>query len=35
MRMGLVIAFAEYENAILGYQDERAYGAGLLLDRGA
>ncbi|MEI2612970.1 MAG: ATP-binding cassette domain-containing protein [Candidatus Promineifilaceae bacterium] len=31
-RMGLVAAFEEWENAILGYQDEPAYGKGLVLD---
>ena len=30
-RMGLVTAFEEWENAILGYQDDKAYG-GFLLD---
>jgi simple sugar transport system ATP-binding protein len=31
-RMGLVTQFEEWENNILGYQDEEAYGAGLILD---
>ncbi len=31
-RMGLVTNFAEWENAILGYQDTPAYGAGPFLD---
>ena len=31
-RMGLVTSFAEWENAILGYQDDPAYGRGPLLD---
>ncbi len=31
-RMGLVNAFAEYENAVLGYQDDPKYGAGAFLD---
>jgi simple sugar transport system ATP-binding protein len=31
-RMGLVTAFEEWENAILGYQDDKAYGKGILLD---
>jgi ABC-type uncharacterized transport system ATPase subunit len=31
-RMGLVTAFEEWENAILGYQDDKAYGKGWLLD---
>jgi len=31
-RMGLVTQFEEWENNILGYQDEKAYGAGLILD---
>jgi simple sugar transport system ATP-binding protein len=34
-RMGLVTQFEEWENSILGYQDEPAYGRGLLLDIGA
>jgi simple sugar transport system ATP-binding protein len=31
-RMGLVTAFEEWENAILGYQDDKFYGGGILLD---
>ena len=31
-RMGLVTAFEEWENSILGYEDDPAYGKGLLLD---
>jgi simple sugar transport system ATP-binding protein len=31
-RMGLVIQFEEWENSILGYQDDAAYGRGLTLD---
>ncbi|ADZ72112.1 ABC transporter ATP-binding protein [Polymorphum gilvum] len=31
-RMGLVTGFAEYENAILGYQDNPQYGRGPFLD---
>ena len=31
-RMGLVTAFEEWENAILGYQDDEAYGKGWVLD---
>nr|WP_314262615.1 ABC transporter ATP-binding protein [uncultured Devosia sp.] len=31
-RMGLVTTFAEWENAILGYQDRPEYGAGAFLD---
>jgi simple sugar transport system ATP-binding protein len=31
-RMGLVTTFAEWENAILGYQDTPAYGSGPFLD---
>ena len=31
-RMGLVMAFHEWENAILGYEDSKKYGAGGLLD---
>jgi len=31
-RMGLVTAFEEWENAILGYEDDPAYGTGMLLD---
>ncbi len=31
-RMGLVTAFEEWENAILGYQDDDAYGKGWILD---
>ncbi|MBI4921191.1 MAG: ABC transporter ATP-binding protein [Devosia nanyangense] len=31
-RMGLVINFEEWENSILGYQDDPAYGKGVLLD---
>jgi simple sugar transport system ATP-binding protein len=34
-RMGLVMAFEEWENAILGYQNEPRYGAGPFLDIGA
>jgi ABC-type uncharacterized transport system ATPase subunit len=34
-RMGLVVNFEEWENSILGYQDDRAYGKGVLLDIGA
>ena len=34
-RMGLVTAFAEWENAILGYEREPRYGAGVGLDIGA
>ena len=30
--MGLVTAFEEWENAILGYQDDPAYGKGWILD---
>jgi simple sugar transport system ATP-binding protein len=32
MRMGLVKPFAAYESAILGYQDDAAYGDGPFLD---
>jgi general nucleoside transport system ATP-binding protein len=31
-RMGLVTAFEEWENAILGYEDEETYRKGILLD---
>jgi general nucleoside transport system ATP-binding protein len=31
-RMGLVVAFEEWENAILGYENNAAYGRGMLLD---
>jgi ABC-type uncharacterized transport system ATPase subunit len=31
-RMGLVTAFEEWENAILGYEDEKVYGKGIILD---
>jgi ABC-type uncharacterized transport system ATPase subunit len=31
-RMGLVTAFEEWENSILGYEDDKAYGKGILLD---
>jgi simple sugar transport system ATP-binding protein len=31
-RMGLVTQFEEWENNLLGYQDEPAYGKGLILD---
>jgi len=31
-RMGLVTAFEEWENSILGYQDQPEYGSGFLLD---
>ncbi len=31
-RMGLVVQFEEWENSILGYQDDPAYGKGLILD---
>ncbi|WP_316360372.1 ABC transporter ATP-binding protein [Devosia sp.] len=31
-RMGLVTAFEEWENAILGYQDDPVYGKGWILD---
>jgi len=34
-RMGLVVQFEEWENSILGYQDDPAYGNGLILDIGA
>ncbi|MBL8594257.1 MAG: ATP-binding cassette domain-containing protein, partial [Devosia sp.] len=34
-RMGLVVAFEEWENAILGYEDEKQYGKGVILDIGA
>ena len=34
-RMGLVTAFEEWENAILGYETEDAYGKGMFLDIGA
>ena len=33
--MGLVTQFEEWENSILGYQDDAAYGKGLILDIGA
>ncbi len=32
-RMGLIVPFEEYENAILGYQDDPSYGKGWMLDR--
>jgi ABC-type uncharacterized transport system ATPase subunit len=31
-RMGLITAFEEWENNMLGYQDDEAYGRGILLD---
>jgi ABC-type uncharacterized transport system ATPase subunit len=31
-RMGLVTAFEEWENNMLGYQDDRAYGQGVIID---
>jgi simple sugar transport system ATP-binding protein len=31
-RMGLVVAFEEWENAILGYEDNPTYGKGMLLN---
>ena len=31
-RMGLVTQFEEWENSILGYQDDKAYGSGPILD---
>jgi ABC-type uncharacterized transport system ATPase subunit len=34
-RMGLVVAFQEWENAILGYPDKPAYGKGIILDSAA
>ena len=34
-RMGLVTRFYEYENAVLGYHRDPAYGAGTFLDLGA
>jgi len=34
-REGLVTQFEEWENNILGYQDSKAYGAGVFLDIGA
>ncbi|MDB5561436.1 MAG: heme transporter ATP-binding protein [Hyphomicrobiales bacterium] len=34
-RMGLVVNFEEWENAILGYQDDPAYGSGPFLSLGA
>jgi simple sugar transport system ATP-binding protein len=34
-RMGLVMSFAATENAILGYQDDPAYGTRLILDAAA
>jgi simple sugar transport system ATP-binding protein len=34
-REGLVTQFEEWENNILGYQDSKAYGAGIFLDIGA
>jgi general nucleoside transport system ATP-binding protein len=34
-RMGLVTAFEEWENAILGYDDEESYRKGILLDSSA
>ncbi len=35
LRMGLVTAFEEWENAILGYETEAPYGKGALLDQAA
>ncbi|MEP7240901.1 MAG: ABC transporter ATP-binding protein, partial [Devosia sp.] len=35
LRMGLVTAFHEWENAILGYETEAPYGKGLILDQAA
>jgi simple sugar transport system ATP-binding protein len=32
LRMGLIGAFEEWENSILGYEDEAGYGSGLALD---
>jgi ABC-type uncharacterized transport system ATPase subunit len=34
-RMGLIMAFEEWENAILGYEDSARYGKGMILDIGA
>ena len=34
-RMGLITAFEEWENAMLGYEDDPAYGKGFLLDGNA
>ena len=34
-RMGLVTALEEWENAMLGYQDDPAYGKGIILDGNA
>jgi ABC-type uncharacterized transport system ATPase subunit len=34
-RMGLVMPFQACESAMLGFQDEKVYGAGVLFDRGA
>ncbi len=34
-RMGLVTAFEEWENAMLGYEDDPAYGKGIILDGNA
>jgi simple sugar transport system ATP-binding protein len=31
-RMGLITAFEEWENNMLGYQDDKAYGQGMILD---
>ncbi|MEM1044730.1 MAG: ABC transporter ATP-binding protein [Pseudomonadota bacterium] len=33
-RMGLIVPFEEYENSILGYQDDPTYCNGWMLDRG-
>ena len=32
-RMGLIVPFKEYENAILGYHHDKAFGSGAFLDR--
>ncbi len=34
-RMGLITGFEEWENSILGYEDDKAYGKGWILDRDA
>jgi len=34
-RMGLVTAFEEWENAMLGYEDDKVYGKGIILDGNA
>lgn len=34
-RMGLITAFEEWENAMLGYEDDPAYGKGIILDSAA